>query len=74
MTEQEKMLKHIDKSMQELNYLYNDYKQAVEHNGWEQSVILGSLRKLAFNLSWDFNKLESICELNEQPKTNDTEM
>ena len=70
MTEQEKMLKHIDKSMQELNYLYNDYKQAVEHNGGEKSVILGSLRKLAFNLSWDFNKLESIGELIEQPKQN----
>ena len=70
MTEQEKMLKHIDKSMQELNYLYNDYKQAVEHNGWEQSVILGSLRNLAFSLSRDFSELESMGMLNEQPKQN----
>ena len=70
MTEQEKMLKHIDKTIEVLNDLYNDYKQAVEHNGWEQSVILGSLRKLAFNLSWDFNKLETIGVLNEQPKQN----
>ncbi len=58
MTEQEKLIKHIDKSMETLNDLYHDYKMAVEHNGWEQSVILGSLRNLAFSLAQDFNELE----------------
>ena len=58
MTEEEKLIKHIDKSMETLNDLYNDYRLAAEHDGWEQSVILGSLRNLAFSLSQDFNELE----------------
>ena len=70
MTEQEKLIKHIDKSMESLNDFYNDYKQAVEHNGREQRVILDSLHKLAFILLLDFNELESIGVLNEQPKQN----
>lgn len=69
MTEQEKLIKHIDKSMETLNDLYNDYKMAVEHNGWEQSVILGSLRNLAFSLSQDFHELEWMG-MYEQPKQN----
>lgn len=69
MTEQEKLIKHIDKSMETLNDLYNDYKMAVEHNGWEQSVILGSLRSLAFSLSQDFHELEWMG-MYEQPKQN----
>lgn len=69
MTEQEKIIKHIDKSMESLNDLYNDYKKAVEHNGWEQSVILGSLRNLAFSLSQDFHELEWMG-MYEQPKQN----
>ena len=74
MTEQEKLIKHIDKSMETLNDLYNDYKMAVEHNGWEQSVILGSLRNLAFSLSQDFNELEWMGMFDEQQKTHDAEM
>lgn len=74
MTEQEKIIKHIEKSMEILNDLYHDYRLAVEHNGWEQSVILGSLRNLAFGLARDFNELESIGVLNEQPKTHDAEI
>ena len=69
MTEQEKLIKHIEKSMETLNDLYNDYKMAVEHNGWEQSVILGSLRNLAFSLAQDFHKLEWMG-MYEQPKQN----
>jgi hypothetical protein len=69
MTEQEKLIKHIEKSMETLNYLFNDYRLAVEHNGWEQSVILGSLRNLAFSLSQDFNELEWMG-MYEQPKQN----
>ena len=68
MTEQEKLIKHIEKSMETLNDLYHDYKMAVEHNGWEQSVILGSLRNLAFSLSQDFNDLEWMGMFDEQPK------
>ena len=71
MTEQEKLIKHIDKSMEILNDLYHDYKMAVEHDGWEQSVILGSLRNLAFSLSQDFNELEWMGICDEQPKQND---
>ena len=74
MTEQEKMIKHIDKSMETLNALYNDYRLAAEHDGWEQSVILGSLRNLAFSLSQDFNELEWMGMFDEQPKTNDAEI
>lgn len=74
MTEQEKLIKHIDKSMETLNDLYHDYKMAVEHDGWEQSVILGSLRNLAFSLSQDFNELERMGMFDEQPKTNDAEI
>ena len=74
MTEQEKMLKHIEKSMETLNDLYHDYRLAVEHGGWEQSVILGSLRNLAFGLSQDFNELERLEMFDEQPKTNDAEI
>jgi hypothetical protein len=73
MTEQEKLIKHIDKSMETLNDLYNDYRLAAEHDGWEQSVILGSLRNLAFSLSQDFNELERMGMFDEQPKTNDTQ-
>ena len=62
MTEQEKMIKHIDKSMETLNDLYNDYRLAAEHDRWEQSVILGSLRNLAFSLSKDFNELEKCLD------------
>ena len=68
MTEQEKLIKHIEKSMETLNDLYHDYKMAVEHNGWEQSVILDSLRNLAFSLSQDFNELEWMGMFDEQPK------
>ena len=71
MTEEEKLIKHIDKSMETLNDLYNDYRLAAEHNGWEQSVILGSLRNLAFSLSQDFNELEWMGICDEQPKQND---
>ena len=74
MTEQEKLIKHIDKSMETLNDLYNDYRLAAEHDGWEQSVILGSLRNLAFSLSQDFNELERMVMFDEQPKTNDAEI
>jgi len=74
MTEREKLIKHIDKSMETLNDLYNDYKKAVEHNGWEQSVILGSLRNLAFSLSQDFNELEWMEMFDEQQKTHDAEI
>ena len=74
MTEQEKLIKHIDKSMETLNYLYNDYRLAVEHDGWEQSVILGSLRNLAFSLSQDFNELEWMGMFDEQPKTHDAKI
>ena len=70
MTEQEKLIKHIEKSMETLNDLYHDYKMAVEHNGWEQSVILGSLRNLAFSLAQDFHELEWMG-MYEQPKKND---
>ena len=70
MTEEEKLIKHIDKSMETLNDLYNDYKMAVEHNGWEQSVILGSLRNLAFSLAQDFHELEWMGMFDEQPKQN----
>ena len=70
MTEQEKLIKHIEKSMETLNDLYNDYKMAVEHNGWEQSVILGSLRNLAFSLAQDFHELEWMGMFDEQPKQN----
>jgi hypothetical protein len=62
MTEQEKLIKHIDKSMETLNDLYNDYRLAAEHDGWEQSVILGSLRNLAFSLAQDFNELEKCLD------------
>ena len=71
MTDQEKLIKHIDKSMEILNDLYHDYKMAVEHNGWEQNIILGSLRNLAFSLSQDFNELEWMGMFDEQPKQND---
>ena len=71
MKEQEKLIKHIDKSMETLNDLYNDYRLAAEHDGWEQSVILGSLRNLAFSLSQDFNELEWMGMFDEQPKQND---
>ena len=74
MTEQEKLIKHIDKSMETLNDLYNDYRLAYEHDGWEQSVILGSLRNLAFSLSQDFNELEWMGMFDEQQKTNDAEI
>ena len=74
MTEQEKLIKHIEKSMETLNDLYHDYKMAVEHNGWEQSVILGSLRNLAFSLSQDFNELEWMEMFDEQQKTHDAEI
>ena len=74
MTEQEKLIKHIDKSMETLNDLYNDYKMAVEHNGWEQGVILGSLRNLAFSLSQDFNELDWMGMFDEQQKTHDAEI
>ena len=74
MTDQEKLIKHIDKSMEILNDLYHDYKMAVEHNGWEQNIILGSLRNLAFSLSQDFNELEWMGMFDEQPKTNDAEI
>jgi len=74
MTEQEKLIKHIDKSMETLNDLYNDYRLAAEHDGWEQSVILGSLRNLAFSLSQDFNELEWMGMFDEQQKTHDAEM
>ena len=74
MTEQEKLIKNIDKSMETLNALYNDYRLAVEHDGWEQSVILGSLRNLAFSLSQDFNELEWMGMFDEQQKTNDAEI
>ena len=62
MTEQEKLIKHIEKSMETLNDLYNDYRLAVEHDGWEQSVILDSLRNLAFSLAQDFNELEKCLD------------
>jgi hypothetical protein len=62
MTEQEKLIKHIEKSMETLNDLYNDYRLAAEHDGWEQSVILGSLRNLAFSLAQDFNELEKCLD------------
>ena len=62
MTEREKLIKHIDKSMETLNDLYNDYRLAAEHDGWEQSVILGSLRNLAFSLAQDFNELEKCLD------------
>jgi hypothetical protein len=74
MTEQEKLIKHIDKSMETLNDLYNDYRLAAEHDGWEQSVILGSLRDLAFSLSQDFNELEWMGMFDEQQKTNDAKI
>ena len=74
MTEQEKLIKHIHKSMETLNDLYNDYRLAAEHDGWEQSVILGSLRNLAFSLSQDFNELEWMGMFDEQQKTNDAEI
>ena len=74
MTEHEKLIRHIEKSMETLNDLYHDYKMAVEHDGWEQSVILGSLRNLAFSLSQDFNELERMGMFDEQPKTNDAEI
>ena len=74
MTEQEKLIKHIDKSMETLNDLYNDYRLAAEHDGWEQSVILGSLRNLAFSLSQDFNELEWMGMFDEQQKTHDAEI
>ena len=74
MTEQEKLIKHIDKSMETLNDLYNDYRLAYEHDGWEQSVILGSLRNLAFSLSQDFNELEWMGMFDEQQKTHDAEI
>ena len=70
MTEQEKLIKHIDKSMETLNDLYNDYRLAAEHDGWEQSVILGSLRNLAFSLAQDFHELEWMGMFDEQPKQN----
>jgi len=70
MTDKEKLIKHIDKSMETLNDLFNDYRLAVEHNGWEQSVILGSLRNLAFSLSQDFHELEWMVMFDEQPKQN----
>lgn len=69
MTEQEKMIKHIDKSMEILNDLYNDYKQAVEHGGLEQVAILDSLSIGCVWLGRDFNELKSMGVLNEQPKT-----
>lgn len=69
MTEQEKLIKHIDKSMEILNDLYNDYRLAVEHGGWEQGILLQSLRNLAFSLSQDFNELEWMG-MYEQPKQN----
>jgi len=62
MTKEEKLIKHIDKSMETLNDLYNDYRLAAEHDGWEQSVILGSLRNLAFSLAQDFNELEKCLD------------
>ena len=74
MTEEEKLIKHIDKSMETLNDLYNDYRLAAEHDGWEQSVILGSLRNLAFSLSQDFNELEWMGMLDEQQKTHDAKI
>ena len=74
MTEHEKLIRHIDKSMETLNDLYNDYRLAAEHDGWEQSVILGSLRNLAFSLSQDFNELEWMGMFDEQQKTNDAEI
>lgn len=74
MKEQKKLIKHIEKSMEVLNDLYHDYRLAVEHNGWEQSAILGPLRNLAFSLSQDFNELERMGMFDEQPKTNDAEI
>ncbi len=74
MTEQKKLIRHIEKSMETLNDLYHDYKMAVEHDGWEQSVILGSLHNLAFSLSQDFNELEWMGMFDEQQKTHDAEI
>ena len=70
MTEKEKLIKHIEKSMEVLNDLYHDYRLAVEHNGWERSAILGSLRNLAFSLAQDFHELEWMG-MYEQQKQND---
>lgn len=70
MTEQEKLIKHIDKSMETLNDLYHDYRLAVEHGGWEQGILLQSLRNLAFSLSQDFHELEWMGMFDEQPKQN----
>lgn len=74
MAEREKLIKHIEKSMEILNDLYHDYKLAVEHGGWEQGILLQSLRNLAFGLAQDFNELERLEMFDEQPKTNDAEI
>lgn len=71
MTKEEKLIKHIEKSMEILNDLYHDYRLAVEHGGWEQGILLQSLRNLAFGLSQDFNELERMEMFYEQQKQND---
>lgn len=62
MTEEEKLIKHIDESIENFNAMYKEYKREENPN------IKAGLRKVlmngAFWIARDFNELEKcLCEV-----------
>lgn len=69
MTEQEKLIKHTDMLITELYCLYKEYRSTILYNEEGKEQMCQVLRGAAFGLAQNFNKLESMGVLNEQPKT-----
>ena len=70
MTEREKLISHTDRLIMELYYLYKEYRSAILYNEDGNEKMCQVLRGGAFGLAQNFNELESIGVLNEQPKQN----
>ncbi len=60
MTEEEKIEKHIDKSIENFNVLYEYYKQ--EENPGLKAELRKALMNGAFWIAKDFNELEKCLE------------
>jgi len=70
MTEREKLIIHTDRLIMELYCLYKEYRSTILYNEDGNEKMCQVLRGGAFGLAQNFNELESIGVLNEQPKQN----
>ncbi len=73
MTEQEKLIKHIDDLIDTFRFLYRDYRCSKVLAEYERKRLCQALMGCAFGLAQDFNELERMKTYDERPKYNENQ-